>query len=83
MLIVEVADALLRYDTEVTVPLDARHAIGEVWVAELDKRRITRFADPRDGVYEQVAELNPAVPVPLGAGPGLDLGLRCSRDSIR
>lgn len=34
-LVIEVSDSTLRYDRNVKVPLYARHAVPEVWIADL------------------------------------------------
>lgn len=53
LLIIEIADASLRYDTEVKLPLYARHGIAEVWVLDVDGQRLTRHREPGPGGYER------------------------------
>lgn len=50
-LIVEVADATARQDLGPKRKLYAEHGIPEYWVVLLTKRRIERFAEPRNGDY--------------------------------
>jgi Uma2 family endonuclease len=50
-LVIEVADATVRQDMGPKRRLYAEHAIPEYWVVLLNKRRVERFADPRDGDY--------------------------------
>lgn len=47
LLIVEVADASLRYDREVKLPLYARFGIPEVWIVDLQSSRVEIFRGPK------------------------------------
>jgi len=51
LLLVEVSDTSLRYDMEVKLPLYARHGIPEVWIVDLEHRRIEIFCKPLDDAY--------------------------------
>ena len=51
ILLVEVSDTTLRYDTEVKLPLYARHEIPEVWIVDLEHQRLEVFRRPEEGVY--------------------------------
>ena len=51
LLIVEVADTSEAYDRRTKAPLYARHGIAELWIVDLDRDRITRYADPTPGGY--------------------------------
>ncbi|PZN75655.1 MAG: Uma2 family endonuclease [Candidatus Methylumidiphilus alinenensis] len=51
ILLVEVSDTTLRYDTEVKLPLYARHDIPEVWILDLEHQRLEVFRRPDEGVY--------------------------------
>ena len=51
ILLVEVSDTTLRYDTEVKLPLYARHDIPEVWIVDLEHQRLEVFRRPDEGVY--------------------------------
>lgn len=53
-LIVEVADTSLAYDREVKVPLYARASIPEVWLVDLNGRRVTVYREPRPNGYANV-----------------------------
>jgi len=66
LLLVEVADSSLRYDTEVKLPLYARHRVPEVWLVDLVAERLVRYRDPSPQGYrasDVVADLT-VVPVP-------------------
>lgn len=51
LLLVEVADRSLRYDREVKMPLYARYGIPELWVIDLEHRRLEMFRQPESGRY--------------------------------
>jgi Uma2 family endonuclease len=54
LLVVEVADTTLRYDTNVKLPIYARQAIRETWIVDVDAGRIHIHREPRDGKYRIV-----------------------------
>lgn len=51
LLLVEVAEASLQYDTTIKLPLYATHGIPEVWIADLENGGLLRHREPRDGRY--------------------------------
>jgi Uma2 family endonuclease len=53
LLLIEVADTSLRYDREVKLPLYARHRIPEVWLVDVENRRVTSFSSPSEEGYQQ------------------------------
>jgi Uma2 family endonuclease len=75
LLIVEVAAASLRFDRKTKLPLYARHGIPEVWLVDLDGRRLTRYRVPELGSYSLVDEpdLGTALEVSALAGVVVDL----------
>lgn len=56
LLIVEVADASLRYDREVKLPLYARHGIPEVWIVDLQNSRVEIFRRPEGDGYRKMIQ---------------------------
>ena len=58
ILLVEVSDTTLRYDTEVKLPLYARHEIPEVWIVDLEHQRLEVFRRPEGGVYVEMFSPN-------------------------
>ncbi len=54
LLLVEVADTTARYDREVKVPLYARHRIPEVWLIDLNEKRLEVYSGPERGEYRHV-----------------------------
>jgi Uma2 family endonuclease len=59
LLIVEIADASLRYDREVKLPLYARHAIPEVWIVDLPGRLVEVHREPDGDRYASVSRVGP------------------------
>ena len=75
LLLIEVADSTLRYDTEVKVPLYASFGIPETWLIDVRGERLIRFVEPTDAGYgrsDVVADLRVLEPVTL---PGLRVDL--------
>jgi Uma2 family endonuclease len=75
LLLVEVADATLRYDREIKQPLYARHGIAELWIVDLQNGLLHRCRRPQDGRYlEEATDAAPGV-VPVGTLPGATVDL--------
>ena len=81
MLIVEVADAWLRYDRQIKVPLYARHAIAEVWIADIERDVLTRYRVPAGDGYRSVQSVADLTSVELSTPTGgtVDLSAVISR----
>jgi Uma2 family endonuclease len=56
LLLIEVADATLRFDRETKLPLYARHGIAEVWILDLDAERLEIYREPAAGGYRRKLE---------------------------
>jgi len=54
LLIVEVADASLRYDREIKIPLYARHGIPEVWLVDVENAQFSIFLTPGGQGYQDI-----------------------------
>ena len=54
LLIIEIADSSLDYDRDVKVPLYARHGVPEVWLVDLNARRVSIYRRPDGGAYREV-----------------------------
>ncbi|GGM96301.1 hypothetical protein GCM10007092_07350 [Thermus composti] len=59
LLVVEVAETSLRYDLEVKLPLYAKAGIPEVWVVDLEGKRVLVHRKPEGGAYREVETLGP------------------------
>lgn len=55
LLIVEVSHSTLRYDSNVMVPLYARHGIPEVWIVDLKNSQLRTYRSPSQGHYRDTA----------------------------
>jgi len=53
-LAIEVSDTTARYDREVKVSLYARHGIPEVWLLDLQEKRLEVYHGPERGEYRHV-----------------------------
>jgi Uma2 family endonuclease len=51
LLVIEVAVSSLRTDTRIKPPLYAAAGVPELWVVDVDARRVGVFAEPREGAY--------------------------------
>lgn len=71
LLVIEVADASLRYDREVKLPAYARAGIPEVWLLDLAGERLGLFRDPIQGGYRSTREYARGDDVVCDALPGL------------
>jgi Uma2 family endonuclease len=58
LLIVEVADSSLEYDTTVKLGLYAIFGIPEYWIADLRNERLLAYAQPEGDVYRVACELH-------------------------
>ncbi len=54
LLVIEVSDTSFSYDHDVKVPLYAAHGVPEVWIVDLESRRLRLFRGLADGKYTDV-----------------------------
>jgi len=74
-LIIEVSDSSLAYDTQIKLPLYARHGVPEVWLADLPNRRFIVHRTPTPTGFQEVqtlADLSAVTPLLL---PGVSIDL--------
>jgi len=69
LLIVEVAQSSLRYDRDDKIPLYARHGIPEVWLADLETKRLVRYRNAQQGTYASVDQPDLGAPLEIAALP--------------
>ena len=55
LLVVEVADTTLAYDRDIKVPLYARSGIPQVWLLDVNTKRLTVYLEPTAEGYRQVS----------------------------
>jgi Uma2 family endonuclease len=75
LLIVEVADSSLAYDTQIKLPLYARYGIPEVWLADLANRRFLGHHTPTPTGYQHVQTLTDLSAVTPLLLPGVSIDL--------
>lgn len=69
LLLIEVAETLVRYDRKVKLLLYARHGVVEVWLFDLPAGRLHIHRRPSDGEYARVLALDDPDRID---GPGVD-----------
>ena len=57
LLVVEVAESSLRYDLQVNLPLYAQAGVPEVWVVDLEGKRVLVHRKPEGGGYREAEAL--------------------------
>lgn len=75
LLIVEVSDSSLQYDTEVKIPIYAQFFIPEVWIIDVNTQAVIRHSNPVDGIYQQIETLEKPGAISLIALPEITLNL--------
>jgi Uma2 family endonuclease len=75
LLIIEVAESSLAYDTQIKLPLYAHHGIPEVWIADLPNRRFLVHRTPTRTGYQDVQTLTDLSAVTLLMLPGVTIDL--------
>jgi Uma2 family endonuclease len=74
LLLIEVADSSVQYDREIKIPLYARHGIPEVWLLDLQEKRLEVCHELENGEYCQVDYYRKGnVPLRWLAGVTIDL----------
>jgi len=74
LLLIEVADSSLLFDRDFKLPLYAAAGIPEVWIVDLDARRVLVFRLPEGGSCREVATFEKGGSAPV-AFPDVILGL--------
>jgi Uma2 family endonuclease len=71
LLVIEICDSSLRYDQEVKVPLYAAHGVPEVWLVDLQHRRLEIYREPGADGYRLILRPDAAEVVSPVLLPGL------------
>jgi Uma2 family endonuclease len=74
-LIVEVADTSLAYDTQIKLPLYARHGVPEVWLVDLSNRRFIVHRTPTAAGFQDVQTLSDLSAITPLLLPGVTIDL--------
>jgi Uma2 family endonuclease len=75
LLVIEVSDSTLRYDSTIKVPLYARLGVPEVWIVDLQNDRLLIFESPSDGRYTGERVETSLGTTAIGALPGVAVDL--------
>jgi len=77
LLVIEVSDTTLRHDTRTKMPVYARHGIPELWVVDVQGKRLRTYRRPVGSGYDEVViQVMPSVgAVPIAALPGASVDL--------
>lgn len=60
LLVIEICDTSLRYDREIKVPLYAAHGVPEVWLVDLQHRRLELYREPGSDGYRLLLRPDPS-----------------------
>lgn len=74
LLLVEVSDSTLRYDSDIKVPLYAAYEIPEVWIIDVNAKELHVLRKPRAGAYQEVSSVRGGF-VELAAMPDVHVPL--------
>ncbi len=79
LLVIEVSDTTLTYDTRIKAPLYSRASVPEVWVLDLTANVLRRYAQPQGDTFADVTVLAKAalhnLALPGLPGKSIDLSL--------
>lgn len=73
--VVEVSDTTLEYDRNTKLPLYAAAGIVESWLFDASTYTLERHAEPRDGIYRQVARAERGQSLPSTTLPAITLAV--------
>ena len=76
LLIIEVADTSEGYDRRTKAPLYARYGIPELWIADVNRDRLTVYRDPTPDGYASTQVLSPGESVSPLAFPSLSVPIK-------
>ena len=72
-LLIEVSDTTITYDREVKLPLYARAGVPEVWIVDLNGRRVETYRDPTPYGYRELRYAYPGDTLMPAAFPDVTL----------
>jgi len=73
LLLIEVADTTLVFDRETKLPLYAKQGVPEVWILDLDAKRLEIYREPSAGSYRRMLERTEAESIAPAALPTVAL----------
>jgi Uma2 family endonuclease len=75
LLVIEVSDTTLRHDLHTKMSLYARHGVPELWVFDVEGRRLHVFRNPAGAAYSEAIVLDKPGVMPIASLPGVTLNL--------
>jgi Uma2 family endonuclease len=75
LLVIEVADSMLRYDREVKLPLYAESGVPEVWIVDLEHDRIEVRRGPAPDGYRATRQVSRGDSLAPEAFPDIELSV--------
>jgi Uma2 family endonuclease len=69
LLLIEVAETTLVFDRETKLPLYAKQGVPEVWILDLEAKRLEIYREPGPGGYRRKLERGEAESIAPGALP--------------
>jgi len=75
LLVIEVSDTTLHYDKNTKTALYASFNIPEMWVIDVKKQSLIRYANPIDGIYKNVVVIEKLTTLPLIALKNIEIDL--------
>jgi len=75
LLLIEVADATLRFDRHVKIPIYGREGIRETWLVDIPHRRVEVFREPEPDGYATTSLHHPGAVVSPTAFPDVEIAV--------
>ena len=75
LLVIEVADSTLRFDSHVKLPLYASASVPEVWIVNLVSRAVEVFREPSEAGYGESRTIKRGESISPASFPGLSIAV--------
>jgi Uma2 family endonuclease len=75
LLAIEVSDTTLRYDLQTKKSLYAQHGIQELWVIDVERKKLHAFRNPTSETYADVSTPHKPGVTPITSLPGVTVDL--------
>jgi len=72
-LLIEVADATVKYDREVKVPLYAKDNIVEVWLVDINEQSVEVYREPTSDGYRNIQQFSSGQTLSIQAFPEINI----------
>jgi Uma2 family endonuclease len=75
LLLIEVSDSTVAYDSGIKLDLYARHGVAEVWIVDLDNNVVRFFRSGNGQAYTDITASETPRAMPVAALPGVKIDL--------